>query len=71
MRPSGVRLIKIGDGDNLTETILAVLREGKKQKTNKSDDWNNIDAVLRVYEDLLKPKSVSQVSQIQNLKSKI
>jgi glycosyltransferase involved in cell wall biosynthesis len=70
MRPAGVRLIEIGEASGLTEAILAVLREGKKQKMNKSDDWSNIDSVLRVYEELLKSKSVSQVS-IQNLKSKI
>ncbi|MDQ4120849.1 MAG: glycosyltransferase family 4 protein [Acidobacteriota bacterium] len=71
MRPSGVRLMGIGDGSGLTDAILAVLRAGKKQKGNKSNDWSNIDAVIRVYEDLLKPKSISQISQIQNLKSKI
>ena len=71
MRPAGVQLIKIGDAQDLTEAILTILRAGKKQKTHKPDDWSNIDAVVRVYENLLKPKSVAQISPIQNLKSKI
>lgn len=71
MRPPGVRLIKIGDGDDLAKVILETLRQPKKTKINQTADWSNIDAVLRVYEELLERKAEAPVSQIQNLKSKI
>lgn len=71
MRPERVRLIKIGDADDLTKAILEVLKQEKKQKTNRADDWSNIDAVLRVYEELLEQKAAARISQIKNLKSKI
>ena len=71
MRPGGVRLIKIGDADGLTETILAVLREGKKQKTSKPDEWSNIDAVIRIYEQLLNKEMTSQRASINKPQSVI
>lgn len=71
MRPKGVSLIKIGDADGLTEAILEVLREGKKQKTDKPDDWSNIDAVIRIYEKLLNKEAASQASSINKPQSVI
>ena len=71
MRPAGVSLIKIGDAQDLTEAILTVLRAGKKQKTDKPEDWSNIDQVVRIYEKLLNQKTTAQISSIRNPQSQI
>jgi hypothetical protein len=64
-------LIEIGDADGLTKTILAVLRESEKQKTSKPDDWSNIDAVIRIYEQLLNKEMASQNASINKPQSVI
>lgn len=66
MRPTGVKLIEIGDAAGLTNAILKVLREGKKQKTEKSDDWSNIDQVIEIYEKLLNKQIVEKSASTRN-----
>ncbi|HLM61120.1 MAG TPA: glycosyltransferase family 4 protein [Pyrinomonadaceae bacterium] len=53
MRPEGVHLIPIHDEESLVEAIGNLATHDKKIKTEKSDDRSNIDAVLKVYEEVL------------------
>ena len=71
MRPDGVRLIKTGDAEDLQQAIIETLREGKRQKTSKPDDWSNIDAILQIYEEVLNKKTVGQISSVRNSQSEI
>ncbi len=54
MRPDGVNLIPIHDENALVEMIENLAREPRKPKTEKPDDTRNIEAVLNVYEEILK-----------------
>ena len=71
MRPEGVRLIKTGDAEDLQRAIIEILREGKRQKNSKPDDWSNIDRILQIYEELLNKKTAKQISSIRNPQSEI
>jgi hypothetical protein len=71
MRPAGVRLIEIGDADGLARAILEVLRAGKKQKSEKQDDWSNIDRVIEIYEKLLNKKTLKETASVRNQNSVI
>ena len=77
MRPDGVRLIKTGDVDDLKTAISETLKTGKQEQKASGDDWENIDAVLRVYEELLEKSPAEletaalETSPIRNPKSEI
>lgn len=53
MRPDGVDLIPIGDGEELVYKTLSVLSAKRERTTPIKDDKLNIEAVLRVYEEVL------------------
>jgi glycosyltransferase involved in cell wall biosynthesis len=52
MRPEGVNLIPIQDADALIKAIAITSKRGKPPKTDKSDNWSNIEAVVRIYEEI-------------------
>ena len=52
MRPEGVRLIPKGDGAALEKAIESTLKESAKIKSAKPDDYRNISAILRLYEEI-------------------
>lgn len=52
MRPEGVHLIPIHDENALAEKIIEVAEKGKFPRTEKADDTSNIEAVLKVYEEI-------------------
>jgi glycogen synthase len=71
MRPNGVRLFKIGDLADLQRAIAAQLAEGRLAADSSGDGWENIDAVLQIYRDLLQTKQTDgkePVHLIENLK---
>lgn len=54
MRPDGVHLIPIRDGKALVEKIIELSKEERLPRTEKADDTKNVEAVLKVYEQILK-----------------
>jgi hypothetical protein len=70
-------LIKTGDLDDLKTAISETLKTGKQKQTASGDDWENIDSVLRIYEELLEmPRAgletaALETSPIRNPKSEI
>jgi glycosyltransferase involved in cell wall biosynthesis len=59
MRPEGVRLIPKNDGAALEKAIQSTLAEGAKIKSVKPDDYRNISAILRLYEEISGARSES------------
>ncbi len=59
MRPEGVRLIPMQDREALEKQIEALDERQRESKSVKSDDKTNINAVLRVYEELSEPPAVA------------
>lgn len=53
MRPDGVHLIPIHDENALAEKIIEVGESERHTRTEKADDTSNIEAVLKVYEEIL------------------
>ena len=53
MRPEGVNLIPIHDPVALVREIFSVAREVRKQEPRNPDCSDNINDVIRIYEDLL------------------
>lgn len=52
MRPEGVHLIPMHDADALVENIADLASKKRKAKKTRSPDTSNIDAVLRIYDEL-------------------
>ena len=52
MRPEGVNLIPIHDEDALVSIIENLAKRERKSKIEKPDDKSNIEAVLKVYEEI-------------------
>ena len=74
MRPAGVKLFKIGDLRGLQNAIVEQLQIGKPQKIESNDGWENIDAVLQIYDQLLQTKAQTESNRqnlLANPKSKI
>lgn len=57
MRPDGVKLFQIGNLESLQTAIVEQLKIGKSLQVSKADGWQNIDAVLQIYAELLKLSS--------------
>ena len=53
MRPDGVDLIAVGDREALVKKTQSVLSEKRPRTTPMQDDRSNIEAVLRVYAEVL------------------
>lgn len=51
MRPEGVELIKVGDESGLVTKLSRVVSNGKKRTASPNSDNENIDAVLKIYEE--------------------
>ncbi|MBC7796240.1 MAG: glycosyltransferase family 4 protein [Pyrinomonadaceae bacterium] len=75
MRPAGLKLIEIGNYEQLREAILAELENEKVAKDSTKSGWQNIEKVLDIYRNLLKNNALSKeavnIPSIQNPKSKI
>jgi len=52
MRPDGVELIEIGDEAGLVEKLSKVVSNRERGTASPNSDNENIDAVLKIYEDL-------------------
>ena len=52
MRPAGVRLIPIGDRNALIEAVAETAPRAKTPKKVKPDDYGNIEAIVRIYEEI-------------------
>lgn len=60
MRPENVNLFETGNLSDLHRAIDETLRIGKPpQATETADGWKNIDAILRLYAELLRDKKVT------------
>ncbi|HEX8287350.1 MAG TPA: glycosyltransferase [Pyrinomonadaceae bacterium] len=57
MRPEGVHPIPMRDAESLIEKIEFLAKREKKPKTEKADDWSNISAVLKIYDEILERNS--------------
>lgn len=59
MRPDGVELIPVGDGDALAAKIIAVSANGRDGHAPKTDDVANIEEVLGLYDELLSSRGLT------------
>jgi glycogen synthase len=71
MRPDNIKLIEIGNLNQLHAAVVGTLREGKTPQTATGDGWQNIDAVLKIYDELLNLGANSEISSIRNPQSAI
>lgn len=53
MRPEGVHLMPIHDENALVESIKKLANSAKRTRSGKSEDKSNIDAVVKLYEEIL------------------
>ena len=58
MRPKGVHLIPVGDAPALAEKIKNIAGRKKKVKGNRTEDRSNLQAVVKLYEEICAGKAV-------------
>jgi len=63
LRPDGVMLIPIHDPNALVESIETLAKELPSEKTEKADDWSNIEKVVEVYEEVGRSHAKPQRAQ--------